>query len=90
MNKLFFTLVSLFFLSFAHTEEMPLGIFVSGEDSATATPSQGLSISTGGKFILRMHTACFPTNLRGVANPISPSSMIKAQFDMNVSGQNIN
>lgn len=100
MIKFFFTMKSFIFLcfiflnftflNFTYAEEMPLGIFVSGEDSATATPSQGMSISSGGKFILRLHTACFPTNLRAVSNPISPSSMIKAQFDMSVSGQNIN
>ncbi len=92
MNKLIsFSVISIIFLSnLAFSENMPLGIFVSGEDSATATPSQGLSVATGGKFILRLHTKCYGTNLRGVANPISPSSMIKANFDMNVSGQNIN
>ena len=78
------------FSSVIFSEEMPLGIFVSGEDSAAATPTQGISIGSGGRFLLRLHTACFPTNLRSVSNPIAPSSMIKAQFDLTISDQKFN
>lgn len=84
-------MVSLFTYSISSlSQEMPLGIFVGGDDSFTAAPAQGITVSTGGALTMRLHTSCFPTNLRGVANPISPSSLIKASFDVTVSGQKFN
>ncbi len=83
-------ILTLIYSSLSLAEEMPLGIFVGGDDSYSAAPAQGITVSTGGALTMRVHTSCFPTNLRGVTNPISPNSLITANFDVTVSGQNFN
>ncbi len=85
-----FIIFLLSYVSTLYAEEMPLGIFVGGDDSYSAAPSQGITVSTGGKLTMRLHASCFPTNLRGVANPISPSSLIKSQFDLSVGNERFN
>lgn len=75
-------------LAFAQAKNYPMSVntAVSGE-SATGAPASGLVTRAGSRTIqLKINNSCFPTNLRGVANPISPSSKIKAELVVNIGG----
>ena len=71
------------------TESISLGVFVGSEDTFTPAPAAGISSISGGKMIFKLHTSCYSTNLRSVANPISPDSVIKANFKFKISNQDL-
>lgn len=68
-------------------DQMMNSIMAGTNDSSFQFPANGMNVATGGKFTLKVHTSCFPTNLRGVANPIAPSSIIKTNLNMTIGGK---
>lgn len=62
----------------------------SAGDSAASIPSSGAITRTGNTdLIVKIRNSCFGTNLRGVTNPIAPSSIITSNITINVDGKDI-
>src|SRR5215469_11603050 len=76
--------------SLAHADDksypMSVNTSVAGE-TAVAAPASGMVTRSGAKSVsLKINNSCFPTNLRSVANPIAPSSIVKADLVINIAG----
>ncbi|MDG0816356.1 EF-hand domain-containing protein [Bdellovibrio svalbardensis] len=73
-------------LVFAQVKNYPMSVnsAVAGE-GATAAPASGMVTRSGSnKISLKINNSCFPTNLRGVANPIAPSSIVTANLVVHI------
>lgn len=57
-------------------------------DSVVSAPASGM-VSRSGKAdtVIKIKNSCFPTNLRGVSNPLAPSSIIEANIVINIGGK---
>ncbi|QDK38085.1 EF-hand domain-containing protein [Bdellovibrio sp. NC01] len=71
-------------LAFAQTRSFPMSVntATSGE-SVVSAPASGLVTRSGNATMqVKIVNSCFGTNLRGVTNPVAPSSEIYADFDL--------
>lgn len=60
----------------------------SAGDSVASAPASGMVTRSGkDNVIVRINNSCFPTNLRGIANPLAPSSIIQSSFKLVVNGK---
>ncbi len=88
--KLFTAVIILFFgqRSFAQIQLFPMSVNAESlGDSVSAAPAAGMVTRGGDRPVtIKIHNSCFPTNLRSVANPIAPNSIIKASFNLYFAG----
>ncbi len=70
--------------SYAQTRSFPMSVntATSGESVSSAPASGMVTRSGNSKVIVKIHNSCFGTNLRGVTNPIAPSSIVTAAFTL--------
>lgn len=62
----------------------------SAGESAGSIPAAGAITRTGNTdLIVKIRNSCFGTNLRGVGNPVAPSSIITTNVTLNVGGTDI-
>jgi len=65
--------------------EQPLAVSAGSTNSPVTAPNAALVSKTGTKnLIFRIYNSCFGTNLRGVANPLAPTSIIHANMTIKV------
>lgn len=72
--------------SLAQNQNYPMSVnALSMGESALGAPAAGMvSRAQNETVTIKIHNSCFPTNLRGVPNPLAPSSIIKANFDLKI------
>lgn len=59
-------------------------------EGSSVTPA-GMITRTGDKYTqIKIHNSCYGTNLRNGANPIAPSAIISANFDLDLGGKTHN
>lgn len=76
--------------SVAHAEDKDFPMSVnsaSSGESVTAAPASGI-VSRAAKdtVTIRLNNSCFPTNLRGVGNPLSGSAILRATLNVVIGG----
>ncbi len=62
---------------------------VTAGDNAANIPNGMVTRAVPGTVMINLKSSCFGTNLRQVANPLSPSSIIHAQFTLNLENGSI-
>lgn len=74
--------------SYAQIQNYPMSVNTSSlGESAISAPASGLATRAENETMtIKIHNSCFPTNLRGVPNPLAPNSVLRASFDLNVGG----
>ncbi|KHD89638.1 MAG: calcium-binding protein [Bdellovibrio sp. ArHS] len=75
--------------SLAADKDFPMSVnsATSGE-SVVSAPASGLVTRSGKtEVMVKVNNSCFGTNLRGVGNPLAPSSIIKASFILVMGGK---
>lgn len=74
----------------AGREELPMSVQPSAGGDVSAAPASGATTRSGqSDLLVRIHNSCFGTNLRSVANPLSPNSVISAKINIAFGNQNI-
>lgn len=83
---MFFTVLAVATTAFAvEREEQPLAVNAASTGGGTPPPSGGMATrSTEELVTLRIYNSCFGTNLRSVANPIAPSSIITSTLTLTI------
>jgi hypothetical protein len=73
---------------FAQVQNYPMSVnSVSMGESVISAPASGMVTRAENETVtIKIHNSCFPTNLRGVPNPLAPNSVLKATFDLTISG----
>src|SRR5437868_2301901 len=73
---------------FAQVQSYPMSVNTSAlGESAVSAPASGVVTRAENETVtIKIHNSCFPTNLRGVPNPLAPNSVLKASFDLSISG----
>lgn len=73
----------------AAERDFPMSVnTASAGDSVSAAPASGMVTRAGkSEITFKIVNSCFPTNLRGVANPLAPSSIIYATLNVVVNGE---
>lgn len=74
--------------SYAQIQNYPMSVNSSAlGESAISAPASGLVTRAENETVtVKIHNSCFPTNLRGVPNPLAPNSVVRAAFDLNIGG----
>lgn len=74
--------------SYAQIQNYPMSVNTSSlGESAISAPASGLvTRAENDTMTIKIHNSCFPTNLRGVPNPLAPNSVLRASFDLIVGG----
>lgn len=74
--------------SYAQVQNYPMSVNTSSlGESAISAPASGLVTRAQNETVtIKIHNSCFPTNLRGVPNPLAPNSVLKATFDLHIGG----
>lgn len=67
----------------AKRQELPMSVQPAGGGDVSAAPASG-AVTRSGKsaLLVRIHNSCFGTNLRSVANPLSPDANIEARMEI--------
>jgi hypothetical protein len=94
-NIQFLTVMSVLFggsFGFAQIQNYPMSVNTSSlGESAVSAPASGLVTRAENETVtIKIHNSCFPTNLRGVPNPLAPNSVLKAKFDLAIGGTTYN
>lgn len=88
--RIFLTLLGFAIHSLANSQSFPLTVStVSVGDNAANIPNGVVSRAVPGTVIVNLRNSCFGTNLRHVANPLSPSAIIHANFTLNLENGSI-
>lgn len=80
-------IVSLLFMNaIAFAEDIPTPVSQSSSGQGVINaPASGSVTRTGQSTVtVRIHNSCFGTNLRSISNPLAPSSIINAEFDLTI------
>lgn len=74
--------------SYAQIQNYPMSVNTSSlGESAISAPASGLVTRAENETVtVKIHNSCFPTNLRGVPNPLAPNSVLRASFDLAIGG----
>lgn len=74
----------------AADKDFPMSVNSSNAgESAAVAPASGLTARSGKDTVtLRIHNTCFPTNLRGVGNPLARTSIVDADVSLIIGGKN--
>lgn len=76
--------------SLASSQSFPLTVStVTSGDNAANIPNGVVTRAVAGTVIVNLRNSCFGTNLRHVANPLSPSAVIHANFTLNLDNGSI-
>ncbi|MGZ3771291.1 MAG: EF-hand domain-containing protein [Bdellovibrio sp.] len=69
-------------------KDFPMSVnSASAGDAVSAAPASGMVTRSGkGEVTVKLVNSCFPVNLRGVANPLAPSSIVKADLVVVING----
>lgn len=71
-------------------QEQPLAVSASSSGGPVTAPNSGMVSRTSSKnLIVRIYNSCFGTNLRGVANPLSPNGNITATLNLKVGEKDV-
>lgn len=73
----------------AEDKDFPMSVNSSSSgETVTAAPASGM-VSRAAKDVVtvRLNNSCFPTNLRGVTNPLAATAIITAQFTLVLGGK---
>ncbi|WP_413568077.1 EF-hand domain-containing protein [Bdellovibrio sp. HCB117] len=75
--------------SLAADKDFPMSVnSATSGDSVVSAPASGLVTRSGKtEVMIKVNNSCFGTNLRGVGNPLAPSSIIQASFVMVIGGK---
>lgn len=69
----------------AQGQSFPLAVSSSSaSEGASVIPAGTVTRTSQNLLMVRIHNSCFGTNLRSVANPLSPSAIITAAFTLNL------
>lgn len=73
-------------VSYAQIQSYPMSVNTSSlGESAISAPASGMVTRAENETVtIKIHNSCFPTNLRGVPNPLAPNSVLKASFDLKI------
>lgn len=76
-------------LSWGQTRSLPMSVntSVSGENAVSAPASGMVTRSGNSNIVFRINNSCFPTNLRGVANPLARTSTVDAKVVVVIGGK---